>query len=58
MYSHFLSQKKNNRKGNKELQVIPGVGPALSKDLNGLGIFGVRDLVRKNPETLYKNLEL
>lgn len=57
MYLRFLSPKKNKRKANKELQVIPGIGSSSAKDLNDLGIFAVRDLVGKNPETLYKNLE-
>lgn len=57
MYSRFPNQKKIKRVGNKNLQTIPGVGPSLSKDLNDLGILSVSNLVGKNPETLYKNLE-
>jgi hypothetical protein len=57
MYSRSLSQNKIKRVGNEALRIIPGVGPSLSKDLNDLGILSVSDLVGKNPETLYKNLE-
>ncbi len=40
----------------KELQTIPGVGPAISKDLYNLGIRSVADLKGKNPEELYEQL--
>lgn len=40
----------------KELQIIPGVGPSIAKDLFDLGIKSVQDLKNKNPETLYLKL--
>jgi hypothetical protein len=39
------------------LQVIPGIGPSLAKDLFSLGITRVAQLKRKNPERLYQQLE-
>lgn len=44
------------RSGPKALQSIPGVGAALSADLNDIGIHAVADLVGKDPETLYRKL--
>ena len=41
----------------RELQEIPGIGPSLASDLHQLGIRKISDLRRKNPETLYRNLE-
>lgn len=38
----------------KELQVIPGVGPSIARDLLDLGIVRVSDLKGKNPELLYE----
>jgi hypothetical protein len=38
------------------LQVIPGIGPSLAKDLFSLGITRVAQLKRKNPERLYQQL--
>jgi len=35
---------------------IPGVGPAMSKDLERLGFQTVDDLVGQNPEELYERL--
>lgn len=43
-------------KSKTDLQNIPGVGPSIEKDLFELGINSVKDLKRKNPETLYKRL--
>ena len=40
----------------KELQGIPGVGPAIAEDLYGLGITSVHALKGKNPERLYSRL--
>ena len=42
----------------KDLQIIPGVGQSLAKDLIDLGIKHVTDLKNRNPETLYKNLNV
>jgi hypothetical protein len=40
----------------KTLQIIPGVGPSIAKDLWNLGIHSVNDLKGKNPEILYRRL--
>lgn len=39
------------------LYAIPGFGPASVWDLNELGIFAVADLIEKDPEKLYAQLE-
>jgi len=38
----------------KDLQVIPGVGPSIARDLVDLGIHRVQDLRGKDPELLYE----
>jgi len=38
------------------LQVIPGVGPSVAKDLESLGIRKVEDLKRADPQELYERL--
>lgn len=38
------------------LQVIPGVGPSIAKDLESLGIRKVEDLKRADPQELYDRL--
>lgn len=43
--------KKKNR-----LEVIPGIGPSMAKDLNDLGIFEVTDLRGKDPIDMYESL--
>ena len=40
-----------------ELQVIPGVGPSLARDLGLLGIEKVADLRGRDPQQLYAELE-
>lgn len=40
----------------KELQVIPGVGPSISKDLMDLGYAAVSELKGRNPEEMYERL--
>ena len=42
--------------GKSELTVIPGIGPSLAADLEGLGVRAVADLRRANPEALYDEL--
>jgi hypothetical protein len=37
----------------KKLQIIPGVGPKLSKEFSNIGIKDVSDLKDKDPEKLY-----
>ncbi|MGD2215875.1 MAG: helix-hairpin-helix domain-containing protein [Gemmatimonadales bacterium] len=39
-----------------ELQRIPGVGPSLARDLRDLGVRGVADLHKADPEKLYRRL--
>jgi hypothetical protein len=39
-----------------ELQLIPGVGKSIAKDLRILGIKQVNDLRNRNPEELYNEL--
>jgi hypothetical protein len=39
-----------------ELQTLPGIGPSLARDLHDLGVRGVADLARRNPESLYARL--
>ena len=41
----------------RELKTIPSIGPSLAQDLYTLGIRRIADLKRKNPETLYRQLE-
>lgn len=38
----------------KNLEVIPGVGAPVAKDLYNIGIAKVEDFAGKDPETLYK----
>jgi hypothetical protein len=38
------------------LQTIPGIGKAMEKDLNNLGVYKVEDLKNKDPEKLYADL--
>jgi hypothetical protein len=38
------------------LQVIPGIGPSLAKDLRLLGYQQVQDLARADPEAMYSDL--
>ncbi len=38
----------------KDLQIIPGVGPSIAKDLYDIGIRSVGDLKYKSPERLYE----
>jgi hypothetical protein len=40
----------------KELQIIPGVGKRLSRDLVDLGYRKVEDLRREDPERMYQSL--
>ena len=38
------------------LQVIPGVGPSIARDLRQLGVRRVADLKGRSPERLYERL--
>lgn len=35
------------------LEVIPGVGPSIARDLRDLGVSSVADLKRRDPERMY-----
>ena len=39
-----------------ELQVIPGVGPSISRDLRKLGYESVTSLANQDPEAMYQRL--
>lgn len=39
-----------------DLQLIPGVGPSIARDLEDLGIRRVSDLAGRDPERLYQRL--
>jgi hypothetical protein len=39
-----------------QLQTLPGIGPSLARDLRDLGVRRVSDLVRRDPERLYRRL--
>lgn len=40
----------------RDLQIIPGVGPSIARDLADLGIRRVADLRRRDPQHLYEQL--
>ncbi len=40
----------------KALQEIPGVGPSIARDLVGLGVEAVPDLIGRDPQKLYDQL--
>lgn len=44
---------QNSQRIIKDLQIIPGVGPSIARDLHNIGIHSVTDLKNKNPEELY-----
>ncbi len=39
------------------LQTLPGVGPAIARDLRALGIREAKDLRGKDPEKLHRKME-
>jgi hypothetical protein len=41
-----------------DLQMIPGVGKSISRDLQNIGIQSIADLKGKNPEKLYEESNL
>ena len=44
------------RRSNDPLQVIPGVGPSIARDLRSLGIRCVGQLRCRSPERLYERI--
>ena len=51
-----LNMAANAKRIRSELEIIPGVGPSIAKDLNNLGITRVAQLKGRNPQTLYDQL--
>lgn len=49
-----MSNGKRNFVKANDLQVIPGVGKSIVRDLEEIGIRSVADLKGKNPEELYE----
>ncbi len=49
-----MSNGKRNFVKANDLQVIPGVGKSIARDLEEIGIRSVADLKGKNPEELYE----
>jgi pathogenicity locus Cdd1 protein len=39
-----------------ELQLLPGVGPSIARDLRQLGVRSIKDLARRDPERMYEEL--
>ena len=39
-----------------ELMILPGVGPSIAADLRSLGVRSVKDMARRDPERLYREL--
>jgi hypothetical protein len=51
-----MSAVKTLKRAKSELQIIPGVGPSIAADLNGIGISKVAQLKGKSPQALYDKL--
>lgn len=47
---------RNAADSRRELQQIPGVGPSISQDLVDLGVRGISDLRRRDPEKMFERL--
>lgn len=45
-----------NEKISKELQIIPGVGPSIARDLIDLGYTSVSGIKEADPESMYQRL--
>lgn len=43
-------------KNQRELWELDGIGPAMLRDFERLGVRNVRELARRNPEKLYEQL--
>ena len=46
--------RTKGRRSRDPLQIIPGVGPSIARDLRALGIHSVAQLRGRNPERLYQ----
>ena len=44
------------KRAKSELQQIPGVGPSIAADLNGIGITRIEELKGQSPQKLYDQL--
>ena len=49
-------RSRPSRPPGSDLQAIPGVGPAIAADLNGIGITQVAQLRRADPQALYERV--
>ncbi|MEQ1518694.1 MAG: helix-hairpin-helix domain-containing protein [Usitatibacteraceae bacterium] len=49
-----MRTKRKNTKS--ELQQIPGIGPSIAADLQGIGITRIEDLKGESPQALYDAL--
>jgi hypothetical protein len=49
-------RKRRTKDDADDLQIIPGVGPSISKDLRDLGYSRVSELRRGDPEQMYQAL--
>jgi hypothetical protein len=50
------ARSTKSRRSADPLQVIPGIGPSLARDLRQLGYHRVSDLRRADPEAMYDRL--
>jgi hypothetical protein len=48
-----MKGEKTQKEILKELQIIPGIGKSIAKNLFDIGIHSIEDLVGKNPEKLF-----
>ena len=56
MVKNILVNNLDKQTQLKELQQIPGVGPAIARDLWKLGYRSVSELKHQNPELMYEKL--
>jgi nucleotidyltransferase/DNA polymerase involved in DNA repair len=51
MKSQYKSHKLKRK--SSDLQIIPGIGKSIEKNLNDIGIFSITDLCNKDAEKLF-----
>jgi hypothetical protein len=51
-----MPRQTKTQKPHSELQIIPGVGPSIAGDLQGIGISRVAQLKGRSPQALYANV--
>lgn len=49
-------RKRVARKARSELEIVPGIGPSIAADLNGIGIRRVAQLKGADPAKLYERV--